>query len=128
MLQLVPSISWWKSGDCFGRGLLTELEFKKVLAPLWEFEYVKTRIRKVANKRGDYHNRIESSLVDSLSVGKEANGGDIIAERIAEITETLISSFEAIAHESAKEARCRPRARSFDSKEGRCRVEECRGD
>lgn len=89
----------------------TELEFKEVLAPLWESGNVKARIRKVARNLGDYYDDgMKSCLVDSLSVGKEADGRDIIAERIAEIMEAFISSFEAIARESgatAKEARLR---------------------
>ncbi len=89
----------------------TESEFKKVLAPLHEAGNVKTRIRKVARNLGEYYDDgRRSCLVDALSVGKEADGRNIIAERIAEIMEAFISSFEQIARAagaSAKDARIR---------------------
>ena len=79
----------------------TESEFKKVLAPLREAGNVKSRIRKVARNLGEYYDDgMRSCLVESLSVGKQADGRDVIAERIAEIMEAFISSFEQIARES----------------------------
>ena len=76
----------------------TEIEFKEVLAPLSEHGSIKSRIRKVARSLGEYYDDgMRSCLVDSLSVGNEADGRDIIAERIAEIMEAFISSFEEIA-------------------------------
>ena len=89
----------------------TECEFKEVLAPLHESGNIRSRIRKVARRLGEYYdNGLRSCLVDSLSVGKESDDRDVIAERIAEIMEAFISSFEEIARESgasAKEARIR---------------------
>lgn len=89
----------------------TESEFKEVLAPLREEGNIKSRIRKVARSLGEYYgNGMRACLVDSLSVGKESDGRDIIAERIAEIMEAFISNFERIARESGaspKEARLR---------------------
>ena len=86
-------------------------EFKGVLAPLYEAGNIRSRIRKVARGLGEYYDDgMRSCLVDSLSVGKKADGRDVIAERIAEIMEAFISSFEGIARESgasAKEARFR---------------------
>ena len=89
----------------------TELEFVEVLAPLSESGDIRARVRKVARNLGDYYDDgMRSCLVGSLSVGKDADGRDIIAERIAGIMEAFISSFERVARESgasAKEARLR---------------------
>lgn len=84
----------------------TESEFKEVLAPLRTSGDIKTRIRKVAKNLGEYYDDgMRSCLVDSLSVGTQEDGRDLIAERIAEILEAFIASFEAIARESGASAK-----------------------
>ncbi|MEM0924481.1 MAG: TetR/AcrR family transcriptional regulator [Planctomycetota bacterium] len=89
----------------------TASEFQEVLAPLHGPGDVKTRIRKVARLLGEYYDDgLRTCLIDSLSVGKDSEGRDVLSGRIAEIMEAFIASFEQIAKESGastKEARLR---------------------
>ena len=86
-------------------------EFEEVLAPLHESGPVGARIRRTArNMEKYYEGGIRSCLIDSLSVGKQPDGRDIVAERIAQVLEHFISSFAKVARDagaSPKEARRR---------------------
>ena len=89
----------------------TQREFAEVLAPLHDSGPVKTRIRRVARNLDEYYEGgLRSCLIDSLSVGAQPDGSDIVAERIAQILHDFIGSFAKVAAEagaSPKEARRR---------------------
>lgn len=87
----------------------TQTEFDRVLSPLHGSGPVKERIRDTARNIEEYYEGgIRSCVIESLSVGTQPEGRNMIAERIALILEGLIESFAKVAREagaSPEEAR-----------------------
>lgn len=109
----------------------TQKEFMEVLAPLDDSGPVKTRIRRVTRNLDQYYESgLRSCLIDSLSVGTQRDGRDIVSERIAQILEDFIGCFAKVACEAGANPR-EARRRAEDAVvrfEGSLVVARCTGN